>query len=93
MKTYSLVVGNGHLEVGAGSLPAPAIMHTAATPRSSLGADLMHAPCESRRGSGAFVEPGSCDQRSPVSGRLWSHDRSYDTQYIHIQSVTLILSV
>ncbi|XP_072560812.1 voltage-dependent T-type calcium channel subunit alpha-1H isoform X3 [Paramormyrops kingsleyae] len=67
MKTYSLVVGNGHLEGGAGSLPAPAIMHTAATPRSSLGADLMHAACESRRGSGTFVEPGSCDQRSPSS--------------------------
>ncbi|KAM5227412.1 voltage-dependent T-type calcium channel subunit alpha-1H isoform 2-T2 [Ctenodactylus gundi] len=73
MKMYSLAVTpNGHLE-GRGSLPAPLIMRTAATPvptpRSSPHLDMGHGILDSRRSSSGSVDPQLGEQKSPTSLR------------------------
>ncbi|XP_076122841.1 voltage-dependent T-type calcium channel subunit alpha-1H [Alosa pseudoharengus] len=67
-----MMSANGHVDP-RGSLAPPIIMRTAATPmptpKSSLGPESMLGFGDSRRGSGASIDPNTYDQRSLTSPR------------------------
>uniref|UniRef100_A0A8D0CL38 Voltage-dependent T-type calcium channel subunit alpha-1H n=1 Tax=Scleropages formosus TaxID=113540 RepID=A0A8D0CL38_SCLFO len=64
---FLMMVANGHMEP-SGCIPTPTIMRTAATPtptpKGSLGAESTQGFDDSRRGSGASIDPHVCVQRS-----------------------------
>uniref|UniRef100_A0A8C9VZE3 Calcium voltage-gated channel subunit alpha1 H n=1 Tax=Scleropages formosus TaxID=113540 RepID=A0A8C9VZE3_SCLFO len=83
---FLMMVANGHMEP-SGCIPTPTIMRTAATPtptpKGSLGAESTQGFDDSRRGSGASIDPHVCVQSHPSSpsaprgaGSSWGSRRS-----------------